>query len=179
MPTPRLVTAAALALGLILGACSSGPAGQGSQGPGAGTPVPGATSGNPLGSGPLAGEPCSFLTAAQVGAVIGTTPVEVQERPNRGDCDYWLTAAKDTKVNVGVTTGPDAAPLFENTKGLGQTAPVSLGDEAYSMSLAELGTLVMVRKGDSVVAVQVLTKDDAAKQLVQATALAQAVLAAL
>jgi hypothetical protein len=103
----------------------------------------------------------------------------VKERAGRGDCDYWLDAAKTTKVNIGVTSGPDGLALFESTKGLGDSQPASLGDEAYSSALGDLGTLVMVREGDAVVAVQVLTTGDAAAQLVAATALAQAVLAGL
>jgi len=97
----------------------------------------------------------------------------------RGDCDYWLDAAKTTKVNIGVTPGPDGLALFESTKGLGDPQPASLGDEAYSIALGDLGTLVMVREGDAVVAVQALTTGDAAAQLVAATALARAVLAGL
>lgn len=90
---------------------------------------------------------------------------------------YWLTAAKDSKVNIGVTTGPDGLSLFEATKALGSPQPANLGDEAYSIFLDNLGTIVMARKGDSVVSLQVLTSGDAADQLRQATALVEAILA--
>jgi hypothetical protein len=163
---------------MLVGACSSSPGG--TAGPGSTTVPPAATTagGEPT-SAPAAGEPCSFLTADQVGTIVGTVPVEVKERAGRGDCDYFLNTAKDSKVNVGVTIGPDGLALFESTKGLGEPQPATLGDEAYSINLGELGTLVIARKGDTVVAIQVLTAADAADQLAKATALAQAVIAGL
>ena len=89
-----------------------------------------------------AGEPCSFLTKEEVGAIVGTTPVEVAERVGRGDCDYWLTAAKDAKISIGVFSGPDDTTLFEGTKGIGDPQPVlNVGDDAYSISTGDLGTL--------------------------------------
>ena len=127
--------------------------------------------------GAAAGAPCSFLTAAQVGTIVGTTPIEVAERPGRGDCDYWLTAAKDAKVNIGVFQGADALALFESTKGIGTPQPVALGDEAYSIYNASIGTLVVVKQGDRVITAQVFAGTDAAEQLRQATAIATAVLA--
>lgn len=175
---PRLAGAAAFAAALVIAACSSPPSG--TPTPGATTVPPAATAAGQQTTTPVAGEPCSFLTAAEVGTIVGTVPVEVKERAGRGDCDYWLDVAKTTKVNIGVTPSPDGVALFESTKALGepQTVP-NLGDEAYSIALGDLGTLVMVREGDAVVAVQVLTAGDAAAQLVAATALAQAVLASL
>jgi hypothetical protein len=127
----------------------------------------------------VVGEPCSFLTAEQIAVVVGTAPVEVKERAGRGDCDYFLTAAKDQKVNVGVTPGADGQAIFESTKDLGDPQPMDLGDEAYSINLEEVGTIVLVVKGDAVVVVQVLTTGDVADQLAKATALAQAVIAGL
>ena len=97
--------------------------------------------------------------------------VEIAERVGRGDCDYWLTADKDSKVNVGVFTGPDNASLFEGTKGIGTPEPVNLGDEAYSIFNESIGTVVVARKGDATVIVQVLTGSVAADQLRQGTEL--------
>lgn len=175
MMRPHHAGTAALAVVLVLAACSSTPSGA-SQNPQATTNVPGATVASEPTSAPVAGEPCSFLTAAEIDAVLGSVPVEVKERAGRGDCDYWLDAAKTSKVNIGVTTGPDGLALFESTKALGDPQPVSLGDEAYSIFLEGTGTVILVRKGDSVVSVQLLTSEDAAAQLVKATALAQAVI---
>lgn len=98
----------ALLATLAFAACSSPSAA--TKGPaGATTPAPVATSAGAPTTGAVAGEPSSFLTAEAVGAIVGTTPVEVAERVGRGDCDYWLTPAKDSWVNIGVVTGADAA----------------------------------------------------------------------
>ena len=169
----------ALAALLLLAACSSTPSSEGSQGASLSASAPAASA--PAASTPavIAGEPCSFLTAEEVGAIVGTTPVEVAERVGRGDCDYWLTAAKDAKISIGVFSGPDDTTLFEGTKGIGDPQPVlNVGDDAYSISTEDLGTLVVVKQGDATIIVQVLTADTA-DQLRQATALAEAVLAAV
>jgi hypothetical protein len=172
-------TAAALTAVLLLAACSSSPSSDGSQAASLLASAPAASA--PAASTPvvLAGEPCSFLTAEEVGAIVGTTPVEVAERVGRGDCDYWLTAAKDAKVEIGVFTGPDNATLFEGTKGIGSPEPVlNVGDDAYSITTEDLGTIVVAKQGDATIIVQVLTADTA-DQLRQATALTEAVIANL
>jgi hypothetical protein len=172
---------AVLALALIVTGCGSQPPGV-TTNPGATTLPPAATTtGEQPTTGPVAGEPCSFLTSEQLAAVVGTAPIEIKERAGRGDCDYWLDAAKTSKVNIGVTMGPDGVTLFDSTKALGEPVAVpSLGDEAYSISLGtDLGTLVMVKQGDAVVAVQVLTTAEPAEQAIRAIALARAVLANL
>lgn len=166
---------AGLATLVFLGACSSGP-------PSGGTPAASssasATGAAPASAAP-AGEPCSYLTAQEVGAILGATPVEVAERVGRGDCDYWLTLTRDGKVNIGVFTGAEAADYFESTKRIGTPEPVNVGDEAYSIFNESIGTLVVARKGDTVVAAQVYVGDVPADQLRQATALVEAVIAGL
>lgn len=172
-------SAAALAAIVLLAACSSSPSGDGSPAASNAASEPAASA--PAGSTPAvaAGEPCSFLTAEEVGAIVGTTPVEVAERVGRGDCDYWLTAAKDAKVEIGVFTGPDNATLFESTKGIGDPQPVAdVGDDAYSIFSADIGTLVLAKVGDATIVVQVFTADTA-DQLSQAIDLAKAVIANL
>ena len=178
--TPRAI-ALALTLGgaLAVAACSSptattnGPAG--TDGPAATAPAdPGGATEQPA-----AGDACSYLSADAVGAIVGAIPVEVAERPGRGDCDYFLTAARDEKVNIGVTTGPDAAGIFENTKALGEPQSVPVGDEAYAIVNESIGTVVVARKGASVIVIQVAAGTDAGLQLTQATALAEAVVAGL
>jgi len=169
----------ALAAIFLLAACTTNPATEGSQAASVGASEPEASA--PAGSAPAvaAGEPCSFLTAEEVGAIVGTTPVEVAERVGRGDCDYWLTAAKDAKISIGVFTGPDNATLFEQTKGIGDPQPLAdVGDDAYSIATGDLGTLVVAKQGDATIVVQVLTADSA-DQLRQATELAKAVIANL
>jgi hypothetical protein len=171
-------SATALAALMLLAACSSSPSGEASQA--ASVPASAVASAPAASNSAVAaGEPCSFLTAEEVGAIVGTTPVEVAERVGRGDCDYWLNTAKDAHVNIGVFTGPDNASLFESTKGIGDPQPVdNLGDDAYSIFNESIGTVVVVKQGDATVVVQVAT-DDVASQLSQATELAQAVLANL
>lgn len=178
-------SAAALAALLLLAACSSGsssggtPAASFSASAPASSAPAAAASAAPAASAPAApaAEPCSYLTAQEVGAIVGTTPVEVAERVGRDDCDYWLTAARDAKVNVGVFIGPDGASYFETAKGIGTPEPVNVGDEAYSIFNEGFGTVVVARKGDAVVAVQVFAVAVAADQLRQATALVEAVFA--
>jgi hypothetical protein len=177
MPRPSRALLPALIAMLAIAACSPAATPPGTSGA---TPKPLPTSQDaPPTNVAAPGEPCSFLTAEQVGVIVGTTPVAVEERVGRGDCDYWLTAAKDAKVNIGVTTGPDAAGLFESTKGLGTPQPITLGDEAFSIFNESIGTLVVVRKGESVAVVQVFGGTDSAKQLTDATALAEAVVTGL
>jgi hypothetical protein len=171
-------SAGALAAVLLLAACSSSPSSEGSQAASqpASDQASAAAASTPA---VAAGEPCSFLTAQEVGAIVGTTPVEVAERVGRGDCDYFLTAAQDAWVQIGVFTGPDNATLFESTKGIGEPQPVEgVGDDAYSIFNESIGTLVVARQGDATIIVQVLTPDTA-DQLSQATELAKAVIANL
>ena len=170
--------AVALVVALALGACGSPSSGA--------TPKPGVPTEGPatnVAAAPTTlaapGEPCSFIAEAALAAIVGATMVEAAEREGRGDCDYWLNGARDEKVNIGVTTGPDAQSVFDSTKGIGDPQPVSLGDEAYSIYNESIGTLVVVKKGDSVVVVQAFTRADQAKQLVAATALATAVVSGL
>lgn len=168
--------ASALAFALLLGACSS--PSTPTVGPGATNlpPAPTTVGGEPTAGAPVAGEPCSFLTAEQVTVVVGTAPVEIAERAGRGDCDYWLDAAKTSKVNVGVATGADGLALFESSKALGEFLPVAnLGDDAYMLVLEGLGTIVVAKQGDAVATVQLLNTMDSAEQAIRVINLARAV----
>lgn len=162
---------AATAAAIALAACSS-PAATG--GPGAtNAPVvtPGAQATGPV----LAGEACSYFTAAEVGAIVGTTPVTVEERAGRGDCDYFLNADKSAKVNIAFAEWANGGEsTFESTKGFGDPALIDLGDEAYSVFNESLGTLVLVHAGDSLIVVQAFNTGDQAAQLQHATKLAEA-----
>ena len=171
-----LLRRSTIAVFLLVAACSGG-SGAATGGPTA--TAPGYTPAAAATTGAVAGEPCSFLTAEQIAAAIGTTPVSVAERIGRGDCDYWLDAAKTAKVNVGVFTGADAASLFEQTKGIGTPQVVQIGDEAYSIDNPSIGTIVVAKKGTSVVSVQVFTTAPAADRLRQATALVESILGRL
>ncbi len=174
--TIALRTAAAgLAMLVLLGACSSGPSSGGTLAASLSAAAPASVPP----SAAAAGEPCSYLTAQEVGAILGATPVQVVERVGRGDCDYWLTLTRDGKVNIGVFTGPEATDYFESTKRIGTPEPVNVGDEAYSIFNESIGTVVVARKGDAVVAAQVYSGDAPADQVRQATALVEAVLAGL
>ena len=166
---------AALLAGIALAGCSS-PAATG--GPGStNTPV-GTSSGTPAGqaSGPvLAGEACSYFTAEEVGAIVGTTPVTVEEREGRGDCDYFLKADESAKVNVGFFEwAADGASVFESTKGFGDPVTLDLGDDAYTLYNESIGTLALVRAGDSLIVIQAFNTGDQAAQLEHATNLAEA-----
>jgi hypothetical protein len=124
----------------------------------------------------LAGEPCSYLTAEEVGAIVGTVPVRVEARATRGDCDYFLDAAGDAKVNIGLFEwAVDGETNFESAKAFGEPVAIELGDEAFAVHNEGTGTLVMVRAGDSLISVQAFNTGDLAAQLEQATRLAEAV----
>ena len=177
-------SSAALAIALLAAACSSGApsaSAPAASAPATSAPAASAATASVLAAlaSAAAGKPCSFLTADAVGAIVGAARVEGAERIGRGGCAYRLNAAKDSKVNVEVFTGSEATSYFEITKNIGTPQPVSVGDDAYSIYNESLGTIVVARKGDTVVAVQVLAGTVAADQLRQATALVQAALAAL
>jgi hypothetical protein len=167
-----VLRAATVLAATILAGCSS-PATTAGPGPGTNPPV---TTPGPQSTGPvLAGEACSYLTAAEVGAIVGTVPVTVEERAGRGDCDYFLTAAEDAKVNIGffeLADGGDAT--FESTKSFGDPVALDLGDEAYSIFNESIGTIVLAKAGDSLIVVQALNTGDRAAQLQHATKIAQA-----
>jgi hypothetical protein len=167
-----VLQAATLIAAIALVGCSS-PAT--TSGPGTGATQPAATAGTAATTPVLAGEPCSYLTAAEIGAIVGTVPVTVNERAGRGDCDYFLTAAKDAKVNIGLfelADGGDAT--FESTKGFGDPVSLDLGDEAYSVFNESIGTVVLAKAGDSLIVVQAFNTGDRAAQLEHATKIAQA-----
>jgi hypothetical protein len=121
-------------------------------------------------------DPCSHLTAADVAAAYGSAPVEIAERAGRGDCDYWLTEARDAKVNLAVASGPDADAYAASIVALGDPVPAGLGDESFSIYNEGFGTVLFVRVGSDLVAVQAFLPD-AADQLPLARALVEVVLA--
>jgi hypothetical protein len=175
-PAIRILTALAA---IAFAGCSS-PATTGAPGagtPGAGTnPPPAATQAGEATGPLLAAEACSYLSAEEVGAIVGTVPVLVEERAGRGDCDYFLTAAEDAKVNIGLFDWADGGEsTFEGAKGFGDNVAIDLGDEAFGVYNEGTGTLVMVRAGDSLISVQAFNTGDLAAQLEQATRLAEAV----
>jgi hypothetical protein len=171
--SPRFLTTAAAVMILVVSACST-PAATGGPKPGS-TNAPAATAAGQATRPVLAGEACSYFTAAEVGSIVGKVPVSVKERAGRGDCDYFLAADESAKVNVGFlewVNGGESA--FESTKALGDPVTIDLGDEAYSVTNEGIGTVVMVRAGDSLIAIQAFNTGDAAAQLEHATKLAEA-----
>jgi hypothetical protein len=159
---------------IVVAACSSPAA---TVVPGAVTnPPPAATQAGEATGPLLAGEACSYLTAEEVGAIVGTVPVLVEERAGRGDCDYFLNAAEDAKVNIGLFEwAVDGESNFESAKAFGEPVTIELGDEAFAVYNEGTGTLVMVRAGDSLISVQAFNTGDVAAQLEHATRLAEAV----
>ena len=166
-----LLASVTLLAAIVIAACSS-PAATGV--PGGTTQPPAATRGDatqPV----LAGEACSYFTAAEVGAIVGTVPTTVEERAGRGDCDYFLNAAKDAKVNIGFFEwAADGQATFESTKALGDPVSLDLADEAYTIYNESIGTIVLAHAGDSLIVVQAFNTGDQAAQLEHATKLAEA-----
>ena len=167
-----VVTSVTLLATIAIAACSS-PAATG--GPGATNQPPAATPGGQATTPVLAGEACSYFTAEEVGAIVGTVPVKVEERASRGDCDYFLNAAEDAKINIGFFEwAADGASNFESIKALGTPVSIDLGDEAIAVYNESLGTIVAVHAGDSLITVQAFNTGDQAAQLEHATKLAEA-----
>jgi hypothetical protein len=165
------VSSVTLLAAIAIAACSS-PAVTG--GPVATNPpaaTPGAAATTPV----LAGEPCSYFTVEEVGALIGATPISAEERAGRGDCDYFFSAAKDAKINIGLFELADGGEAtFESTKAFGDPVPFSLGDEAYTVYNESIGALVLAKAGDSLIVVQAFNTGDRAAQTEQAMKLADA-----
>ena len=86
-------------------------------------PPPAATQRRPGDDRPvLAGEPCSYLTAEEVGAIVGTVPVEVEERAGPRRLRLLAGRRQDAKVNIGVVDWADGGEsTFESTKGFGES----------------------------------------------------------
>ena len=172
MVSHALRTAALLAAIAVAG-CSS-PAATGGPNP-ANTTAPVTTAAGEATGPVLAGEACSYFTAEEVGAIVGTVPVKVEERSGRGDCDYFLNADESAKINIAFAEWANGGEsTFESTKGFGEPTVIDLGDEAYSVYNESLGTLVLVHAGDSLIVVQAFNSGDQAAQLQQATKLAEA-----
>jgi hypothetical protein len=172
----RSLVATSLTVVLVIAtaACSSPAATSGPGGPGS-TNAPVATAGAAATTPVLAGDPCSYLTLEEVGVLVGATPISAEERAGRGDCDYFFSAAKDAKVNVGLfelADGGDAT--FESTKAFGDPVSFSLGDEAYTVYNESLGALVLAKAGDIVIVVQAFNTGDRAAMTEQAMKLADA-----
>jgi hypothetical protein len=169
----RLPAAAALSIVVIatVAACSAPAA---TPNPADATPGPVATTAGEATGPVLAGEACSYFTAEEIGAIVGTVPAKVEERAGRGDCDYFLTADETAKVNVGFSEWADGQSVFESTKGFGEPLAVDIGDEAYAVFNESLGTLVLVHAGDSLIVVQAFNTGDQAAQLDHAKRIAEA-----
>ena len=164
---------AALVAAIAVAGCSS-PAATAGPNP-ANTTAPVATDAGEATGPVLAGEACSYFTAEEVGAIVGTVPVKVEERSGRGDCDYFLNAEESAKINVAlVEWAAGGESTFESTKGFGERTVIDLGDEAYSVYNESLGTLVLVHAGDSLIVVQAFNSGDQAAQLQHATKVAEA-----
>lgn len=170
---------------LLVAACSAPPAASTSTSSADSSPAPANTSPTPAdpASSPAAPavdstDPCSYLTSADVATAFGSAPVEIQERVGRGDCDYVLTAAGDAKVNVAVTSGADGEAYLESIRPLGDPTPADLGDESFSIFNEGFGTVLVVKTGSDVVAVQAFLPDKAA-ELPLARALAEVILSRL
>ena len=123
----------------------------------------------------MTGETSGILPLPPRPAIVGTVPVKVEERAGRGDCDYFLTAAEDAKINVGFYEwAADGQTNFESTKVLGTPVTIDLGDEAFAVYNESVGTIVAVHAGDSLITVQAFNTGDQAAQLDHATKLAEA-----
>ena len=183
--TPKFRTSAvALATLLLLGACSSSPSGsrtpaaQGSTA--ASTPAASA----PAASAPAASEATPGANRAHSSPRNRSARSSARHRSRspsastRGDCDYWLTTAKDSKVEHRGVHRRRGHVLLRADEGH-RDAPGRRTSAMRRIPIfnESIGTVVVARKGDAVVAVQVFA-GAATEQLSQATALVEAILAA-
>ena len=166
---------APLLVAIAFAGCSS-PAATG--GPGAGTNPPPAGTQAAEATGPmLAGEACSYLSAEEVGAIVGTVPVLVEERAGRGDCDYFLNAAEDAKVNIGLFEWAAERRIdLRERQGLRRARDRSTSETRPSGSTTRArARWSWSGPAISLISVQAFNTGDLAAQLEQATRLAEAV----
>lgn len=95
-------------------------------------------------SGELAlGDPCEFVTADEVAAVIGfdvtTALINVDDDLPGATCTYTGAEGQGT-INLNVT--PDGESFFDASAGAAEEGPSGLGDRSYIVEGGEIGVLV-------------------------------------
>ena len=169
---PRRRAAAAVAVAL----CATLVAGCGGSSDGA-EPKPGtettAVTEPPLPADMAQRAACSFVTRAEVEAALGTrvNPAKETVEEARSLCTFSLTAGANESVGVVAVTSSGVPAFFATARGR-MTAPqsVSAGDEAFVS-----GGQALVRKGNTMVAILVIVRQQPAQLASAATKLAVAV----
>ena len=116
---------------------------------------------------------CGLVTQAEVEAAIGAKVAvgKEQAEPGRSLCTFSLVSAADQSVVVVSTSSSGVPAAFDaaRTK-VGSPQPVGAGDQAFVS-----GAQAMVRRGNTMVAILVVLRQQAAQLTAAATKLAQAV----
>jgi hypothetical protein len=116
---------------------------------------------------------CGLVTQAEVEAAIGArvTPGREDVQAARSFCSFSLASAADQSVAVVSTSSSGVPAAFDAAlRALPSAQPVRAGDQAFVS-----GGQAVVRKGDTMVAILVALRRDAAQLTVPATRLAEAV----
>ena len=116
---------------------------------------------------------CGLVTQAEVETAIGArvTPGREEAQEARSLCSFSLASGADQSVALISTSSSGVGAAFDAARrGISGAHPISAGDQAFVS-----GGQALVRKGDTMVAILVVLRRDAAQLTAAATTLAQAV----
>ena len=116
---------------------------------------------------------CGLVTQAEVEAAIAArvSAAKQEAQPARSLCSFSLVSAPDQRVVLVSTTSTGVPDFFDSARQRAESPqPVSAGDQAFVA-----GAQALVRKGNTMVAILVVLRQQAAQLTAAATRLAQAV----
>ena len=164
---PRAAVAVILCSGLLAGCGGS----KGSSSGGGGASPSGAVA--PLPADQAQKPACALVTQAEVEAAIGAKvgAGKEQAEPGRSLCTFSLLSAADQSVVLVSTSSSGVPAAFDAARAkVASPQRVAAGDQAFVS-----GAQAMVRRGNTMVAVLVVLRQQPAKLTAAATKLAQAV----
>jgi len=116
---------------------------------------------------------CGLVTQAEVEAAVGSkvAPGKEETQPSRSLCSFTLASAPDQSVVVISTTSSGVPAFFDAARQrAGSAQTVTAGDQAFVA-----GAQGLVRKGNTMVAILVVLRQQATQLASAATRLTQAV----
>ncbi len=166
---PRSAVAVALCAGLLAGCGSSNASGSGDGN----APSPSGAVAPALPADQAQKPACGLVTQAEVEAAIGARvgPGKEQAEAGRSLCTFALVSAADQSVVLVSTSSSGVPAAFDAARAkVGSPQSVGAGDQAFVS-----GAQAMVRRGNTMVAILVVLRQQAAQLTAAATKLAQAV----
>ena len=165
----RAAVAVALCAGLLAGCNGSNASGSGDGN----APSPSGAVAPALPADQAQKPACGLVTQAEVESAIGAKVAAGKEQgePGRSLCTFALVSAADQSVVLVSTSSSGVPAAFDAARAkVGSPQPVGAGDEAFVS-----GAQAMVRRGNTMVAILVVLRQQAAQLTAAATKLAQAV----